>query len=83
MGGALAGIARGDGYREGTFTVAYLKRALAHLHQAQASLESVAPKNLLPPEMIKEARQELFEIREGILELMKQFRASDGPPPAD
>jgi hypothetical protein len=54
--------------------VAYLKRALAHLHKAQAGLEAVAPKNLLPNEMIGEAREELFAIREGILELMDQFR---------
>jgi len=29
---------------------------------------------MLPPEMIAEARKELFEIREGILKLMDEFR---------
>jgi hypothetical protein len=74
LGGALGGIANGRSYRDNSFTVAYLKRALAHLHKAQAGLEGVAPKKLLPDQMVSEARQELFEIREGILELMNEFR---------
>jgi len=44
------------------------------LHKSQAGLEAVAPKKLLPEKMIAEARQELFEIREGILKLMDEFR---------
>ena len=51
-----------------------MKRALDHLHQAQAGLEAVAPKKLLPEKMVSEARKELFEIREGILKLMDEFR---------
>jgi hypothetical protein len=74
LGGALGGIANGRGYRDNSFTVAYLKRALDHVHKAQAGLEAVAPKKLLPDQMISEARKELFEIREGILELMNEFR---------
>ena len=74
LGGALDGIARGEGFPEPAFTVAYLKRALDHLHKAQAGLEAVAPRRLLPETMIAEARKELFEIREGILRLMDQFR---------
>jgi hypothetical protein len=74
LGGALHGIAQGRGPRDGAFTVAYLKRALAHLHQAQAGLEAVAPKKLLPEKMVSEARKELFEIREEILRLMDEFR---------
>ena len=72
--GALNPIARGEGFRDAAFTVAYLKRALDHLHRSQAGLEAVAPKQLLPKMMIAEARKELFEIREGILRLMEQFR---------
>ena len=75
LGGALQGLARGDDYRDNAFTVAYLKRALDHLHKAQAGLEAVAPKNLLPDEMIAEARKELLEIRQRVLDLMDQFRA--------
>ncbi len=74
LSGALSGLARGEGYSDDAFTVAYLKRALDHLHKAQAGLEAVAPKNLLPPAMVAEARAELFEIREGILQLMKELR---------
>ena len=74
LAGALHGIAEGRGYRDDAFTVAYLKRALDHLHKSQAGLEAVAPKKLLPETMIAEARKELFEIREGILKLMDEFR---------
>ena len=74
LGGALCGIAEGRGFSDDAFTVAYLKRALDHLHKSQAGLEAVAPKKILPDKMIAEARQELFEIREGILKLMDEFR---------
>jgi hypothetical protein len=74
LAGALGSIARGCGPRDGAFTVAYLKRALDHLHQAQAGLEAVAPKKLLPKKMVSAARKELFEIREDILKLMDEFR---------
>jgi len=74
LGGALDGIAEGRPYGDDSFTVAYLKRALDHLHKSQAALEAVAPKKLLPEAMVKEARQELFEIREGILKLMDELR---------
>jgi hypothetical protein len=72
--GALNGLARGETYTEPAFTVAYLKRALGHLHQAQSGLEAIVPKKLLPQEMVAEARRELFEIREGILRLMDRYR---------
>ena len=74
LGGALGGLARGQGFTDDAFTVAYLKRALDHLHKAQAGLEAVALRKLLPEPTIAEARKELFEIREGILRLMDEFR---------
>ncbi|MCU0783425.1 MAG: hypothetical protein MUF81_05125 [Verrucomicrobia bacterium] len=74
LAGALEGFAGGRGYHDHAFTVAYLKRALDHLHKSQAGLAAVAPKKLLPAKMVAEARQELFEIREGILKLMDEFR---------
>ena len=77
LAGALNGIARGQYFPDAAFTVACLKRALDHLHQSQAGLEAVAPKQLLPEPMIAAARKELFEIREGILRLMDQFRGRD------
>ena len=74
LAGALDGIARGEGFTDPAFTVAYLKRALGHLHKSQAGLEAVAPKKLLPETIIAEARKELFDVREGILRLMDQLR---------
>jgi hypothetical protein len=74
LAGALSGIAEGRGFTDAAFTVACLKRALDHLHKSQAGLEAVAPKKLLPEKMIAAARKELFEIREGILNLMDEFR---------
>jgi hypothetical protein len=77
LAGALNSIARGQGPRDSAFTVAYLKRALDHLHKAQAGLEAVAPRKFLPEEAVVEARRELFEIREAILRLMDEFRGRD------
>jgi len=74
LAGALNTIARGVALPDPAFTVACLKRALDHLHKAQSGLEAVAPKKLLPDTLIGHARKELFEIREGILRLMDEFR---------
>jgi len=74
LAGALHGITRGADFAEAAFIVACLKRALNHLHKAQAGLEAVAPKKLLRDATVIEARKELFEIREGILRLMDDFR---------
>ena len=74
LAGALNSMAYGRDLREGSFTVAYLKRALGHLHAAQAALERVAAKDLLPAETLAENRTELFAIREEILRLMDEFR---------
>jgi hypothetical protein len=77
LAGALDGIAEGNDFCDAAFTVAYLKRALGHLHKAQAALEVIAPRKILPANVISEARQELFEIREGILRLMDDFRGRE------
>ena len=74
LAGALNSMARGEAVHDRAFTVAYLKRALGHLYKSQAGLEGVAAKNILPETMMGEARKELFEIREGILHLMDEFR---------
>ena len=74
LSGALGGIAEGRNTFDAPFTVAYLKRALDHLHKSQAGLESVAQRKVVPETMIVNARKELFEIREGILKLMDEFR---------
>ena len=73
LAGTLNGIARGAGFPHAAFTVACLKRALNHLHKSQAGLEAVAPKRLLPEKITATARKVLFEICEGILNLMDEF----------
>jgi hypothetical protein len=78
LAGALNSIAQDRCPPDAAFTVAYLKRALDHLHKSQAGLEAVAPKKLLPAKMVAEARKELFEIREEILKLMDEFRGRGG-----
>src|SRR5712672_397817 len=74
LAGCLNPTARGQHFPAASFPVAYLKRALDHLHKSQAGLEAVAPKKLLPDNAVAEARKELFEMREGILRLMDEFR---------
>jgi hypothetical protein len=77
LAGALDGRARGEGSPDAAFTVAYLKRALDHLHKSQAGLEATALRQVLPESMVAEARKELFELREGILRLMDEFRGRE------
>lgn len=74
LAGALNSLAQGYGYRDAAFTVAYLKRALDHLHKAQAGLENFAKGNAGSAQFVAEARKEALEIREGILKLMDEFR---------
>jgi hypothetical protein len=82
LAGALGTIAQGDDPLEPAFTVASLKRALNHLHRAQAGLEayvskragSRAKKPRLAERLVIETRQELFAIREEILRLMQAYR---------
>jgi len=74
LAGALDGLAYGRDTTSGAFVVASLKRALNHLHAAQAALEKVAAKNLLPDSLSSSTRTEFFAIREEILRLMTTFR---------
>lgn len=74
LAGALNGIAECRGFSDDALTVAWLKRALNHLHKSQAGLEAIKPKKILSAKTIISARKELFEIREGILKLMDEFR---------
>jgi hypothetical protein len=74
LAGALNSLAYDRASMEGSFVVACLKRALDHLHKAQAALEKLAPLNLLPGETVSSTRAELFALRDEILRLMKEFR---------
>lgn len=74
MAGALNSLAYGRGISSPAFTIASLKRALSHLHKAQALLEITEEQVLLAPEITQRVRKEFFEMREGILNLMDEFR---------
>ncbi|MBI2925446.1 MAG: hypothetical protein HYY24_07045 [Verrucomicrobia bacterium] len=74
LAGALDSLAYGRDVTEGPFIVARLKRALNYLHAAEAALERVTPKNLLPADLVASTRAELFAVREEILRLMEEFR---------
>jgi hypothetical protein len=74
LAGALSGVAQGRDAFDPAFVTACLKRALNHLHQSQAGLEAIALKKLLPEKLVRATRQELFALREGILQLMDEFR---------
>src|SRR6266850_576806 len=74
LAGALNSLAYGRDLRDSAFIVAYLKRALNYLHAAQAALERVNAKNILPPDLNAVTRTELFGLREEILKLMQEFR---------
>jgi hypothetical protein len=77
LAGALDGLAYGRDLSEGAFIVACLKRALNHLHTAQAALEQVSLKRLLPAELLDSTRAEFFVLREEILRLMTEFRGQE------
>ena len=74
LAGALDSLAYGRDTTSGAFVVATLKRALTHLHAAQAALEKVTLKKLLAAETTASTRAELFSVREEILRLMREFR---------
>jgi hypothetical protein len=77
LAGALNGIAQDRHAPAAAFTVARLKRALDHLHKSQAGLEKLAKRKALPAELVTESRRELFELREGVLKLMDEFRGRE------
>ncbi len=74
LAGALNPLARGAPVCDASLTVALLKRALDHLHKSQAGLEALALRKLLSGTLLAQARNELFEIREGILGLVDEIR---------
>ncbi|HEY5909944.1 MAG TPA: hypothetical protein VJA21_05000 [Verrucomicrobiae bacterium] len=74
LAGALNSLAYGRHLTQGPFVVACLKRALGHLHAAQAALEKVVDKKLLPTETTSGLRGEFFALREDVLKLMEEFR---------
>ncbi len=78
MAGALNDLAYGRNYFEAGFTIAYLKRALERLHATQEALAETVKAGLLPEATTNRVRDEPFEVREGILKLMEDFRRRGG-----
>lgn len=74
LSGALDDWASGSRPKNSSYAIAFLKRGLAMLHRSQRGLEAAAKKKLLSKEFVTEARQELFEIRAAILNLIQEFR---------
>lgn len=72
--GAMTGIVEGRPFHDEALTVAWVKRALGHLHMAQNGLESFASEKVLPAPLINKVRHELFTIREEIIRLMDKLR---------
>jgi hypothetical protein len=75
LAGALDGIARGDDFSEAAMVIAWLKRVLEILNETIAAADAVSEKRFLPAERFAYYRNELFAIREEILELMTQLRS--------
>lgn len=75
LAGALDGIARGDDFSEAAMVIAWLKRVLGVLNNTIAAADAVNEKRFLRAERFAYYRNELFAIREEILELMAQLRS--------
>lgn len=76
---SLNGLAYGRQRREAAFIVASLKRALGHVQGAQAALERIRIRALLPEESRRSARDQLAALHEGMLALVVEFRGvADG-----
>jgi len=73
LAGGLNSLAY-DHAPEGGFVVACLKRALTYLHKAIGLTDKVAAKSLVPEEELIAYRNDLFGIREAILQLMERYR---------
>lgn len=75
LAGALGGVARGDDFFEPAMVIAWLKRILEILNTTIAGADATGDKGLLPPDRIAYYRNELFAIRENVLELIKDLRS--------
>jgi hypothetical protein len=74
LAGALGGIARGDDFSEAAMVIAWLKRILEILNKTIAAADAVRERQFLPAERLGYYRNELFAIREEILELITRLR---------
>jgi len=75
LAGALGGITRGDDFYDAAMVIAWLKRVLEILNKTIAAAEAITEKRFLPKERLGHYRNELFAIREDILELIARLRS--------
>jgi len=71
----LAAALTDGGIDELGMTIAYLKRAVAAINTVLESFLKLQNAELLPPESLDRIRYGVFETRNGIVDLMGQFRA--------
>jgi hypothetical protein len=74
LAGALGGIARGDDFSDAAMVIAWLKRVLEILNKTIAAADAVSERGFLPAERLNYYRNELFAIREDILNLIAGLR---------
>jgi hypothetical protein len=75
LAGALGGVARGDDFFEPNMVIAWLKRILEILNRTIAAADAVRGKDFLPADRLAYYCDQLFAIREEILELIKELRS--------
>jgi hypothetical protein len=74
LAGSLGGITRRDDFYDAVMVIAWLKRVLEILNNTIAAADAVSEKLFLPPPRLGYYRNELFAIREEILELIARLR---------
>jgi len=74
LAGSLGGITRRDDFDDAVMVIAWLKRVLEILNNTIAAADAVSEKLFLPPPRLGYYRNELFAIREEILELIARLR---------
>jgi hypothetical protein len=74
LAGALGGITHADDFFDAAMVIAWLKRVLEILNKTIAAAEAINEKRFLPPRRLGYYRNELFAIREEILELIARLR---------
>ena len=74
LAGALGGLKRGDDFSDAAMVIAWLKRILEILNKTIAAADVVRERRFLSAERFAHYRNELFAIREEILELITRLR---------
>jgi hypothetical protein len=71
----LGEVAYGEDVEPG-YVIAGLKRSVNLIHQALEMLQQIEPLNLIERSRAKESQHNLFELREDIIAMMRQYRSA-------